>query len=117
VNYHGDIAPGKIATALAANHVFILPSKSENYGHSIIEALYAGRPVITSNNTPWNKLEAGKAGINISLTDKQELVNAIKNFTVMSQEELETWSSGARDYAEKAINIENISKQYDELFS
>ena len=51
VNYHGDIPPAEIVHALATNHVFILPSKSENYGHAIYEALSAGRPVITSNTT------------------------------------------------------------------
>ena len=116
VNYHGDINPDKIENALAQNHVFILPSKSENYGHSIIEALYAGRPVITSNHTPWNELEAVKAGMNVSITDQQELVNAIKTFAAMNQEELETSGKGARDYAEQAINIDSIRKQYEEMF-
>jgi glycosyltransferase involved in cell wall biosynthesis len=117
VTYHGDISPDKIEEALAANHVFILPSKSENYGHSIVEALYAGRPVITSNNTPWNELESEKAGANISLTDKQELVDAIRGFAVMNQEELEAWSKGARAYVEKAVNMETIMQQYNELFA
>jgi glycosyltransferase involved in cell wall biosynthesis len=116
VNYHGDIAPDKITGALAASHVFILPSKSENFGHSLYEALSAGRPVITSNNTPWNNLEAAKAGVNVSLDSTDELQNAIAFFAAMNQDELEVWSNGARDYAENAVKVEDISRQYEEMF-
>lgn len=115
VNYYGDIDPGKIVDALAANHVFILPSMSENYGHAIYEALSAGRPVITSNNTPWNKLETAKAGMNVSLTNTTDLVNAIELFAGMSQLEMEEWSNGARIYADGAVDIAQIRKQYAEM--
>lgn len=116
VNYHGDIAPDKIVDALAANHVFILPSKSENFGHALYEALSAGRPVITSNTTPWNNLEAAKAGVNVSLTDTQDMVKAIAFFAGMRQEEMEEWSRGARRYAEGAVDVEAIRNQYEEMF-
>ena len=116
VNYHGDLRPDKIVDALAANHVFILPSKSENYGHAIYEALSAGRPVITSHTTPWNNLQTAKAGINVSLTDKTEMVNAIERFAAMKPEELETWSKGARVYAVGAVDVEEIRRQYEEMF-
>lgn len=117
VNYHGDIEPGKIVDALAANHVFILPSKSENYGHAIYEALSAGRPVITSNATPWNNLQNTKAGINVSVNDTTELVNAIKLFAGMNQEELEAWSNGAGIYAKAAVDLAATRRQYEEMFS
>lgn len=117
VNYHGVMAPDKIVDALADNHVFILPSKSENFGHAIYEALRAGRPVITSNNTPWNNLQAAHAGVNISLTDKAEMVQAIEFFARMNQGRLKEWSAGARAYSEKAVDVVAIRKQYEEMFS
>ena len=67
VNYHKEIVPQKVKEVLMNAHVFILPSKSENFGHAIYEALSAGRPVITSNNTPWNNLRESCAGINVSV--------------------------------------------------
>src|SRR6185437_1663744 len=57
VVFHKEIEPQKVKEVLGNAHVFILPSKSENFGHAIFEALSAGRPVITSNNTPWNQLK------------------------------------------------------------
>jgi glycosyltransferase involved in cell wall biosynthesis len=116
VNYHGDIKPEKSLDVLAASHVFILPSKSENFGHAIYEALSAGRSVITSNTTPWNNLEVAKAGINVSLNEKDELVKAIVFFAGMDQEEMEEWSMAAGKYAEGAIDVNIIKKQYEEMF-
>lgn len=114
--YHGDIAPGVVTAALADSHVFILPSKSENFGHSLYEALSAGRPVITSNNTPWVNLKSIKAGINISLEGTKELQQAIGFFAAMGHNELEEWNKGAKSYAEAAIDMESIRGQYEEMF-
>jgi len=116
VKYYGDIPPQEVEIALSENHVFILPSKSENFGHAIYEALTAGKPVITSNNTPWNNLKASKAGINIEQNNPDELVNAINNFASMDQNEFEQWSNDANKYAANSINVDDIKQQYHKMF-
>lgn len=116
VDYRGDIPAVKIESVLKAAHVFILPSKSENFGHAIYEALSAGKPVITSHNTPWNNLEVAKAGMNISIDNSYELSKAICSFAAMNDCELKLWSDGARDYAKKAVDFESISNQYLDMF-
>ena len=117
VIYHKEIAPQKVIDALSRAHLFILPSKSENFGHAIYEALSAGRPVITSNNTPWNNLKELQAGINVAVEDITGLRDAIKFFAVMGQEELYLWSSGAFIYSEKALDVERIKKEYEAMFN
>jgi glycosyltransferase involved in cell wall biosynthesis len=116
VNYHGDIPPLMVSEALAANHVFILPSKSENFGHAIYEALTAGKPVITSNYTPWNNLEQAKAGFNIDPDMEDSIVKAINLLAGMDSDEFAQWSEGANRYASAAINITEIKQQYHEMF-
>lgn len=54
--------------------------------------------------------------MNVSLTDSTELVNAIELFAGMKKHELEAWSRGARIYATGAVNVEEIRRQYEEMF-
>jgi glycosyltransferase involved in cell wall biosynthesis len=117
VMMHGDVEPERVKDLLKEAHVFILPSKSENFGHAIYEALSAGRPVITSNFTPWNHLQESSAGMNVSLAIKEELRNAISFFSAMDKETLSQWSRGAIDYADKAVDVEKIKRQYKEMFA
>lgn len=117
VSYEGETIPTKISEALSSAHVFILPSKSENFGHAIYEALSAGKPVITSNNTPWNNLQQFQAGINADPENTKELSDAITYFASMNQEEFMHWSKGANKYAAEAINIEEIKEQYKRMFA
>lgn len=115
VKWHGAIATKEIEKALSQNQVFILPSKSENFGHSIIEALSAGRPIITSNGTPWNNLQQSLAGINTQV-DEKAISNAINFFVKMSDEDLQQWSNKAANYARQAIDISVLKEQYHLMF-
>jgi len=117
VVYKGEILPNKIPAALQQAHVFILPSKSENFGHAIYEAMTVGRPVITSYFTPWNNLKENNAGINVAIDDSKEIQAAVDFFARTDKETLEKWSRAARGFALKAIDIENIKKQYLEMFT
>jgi glycosyltransferase involved in cell wall biosynthesis len=116
VNYNGDIPPSEIKAALGKSHIFILPSKSENFGHAIYEALSAGRPVITSNNTPWNNLRESNAGINVSTDQINVIIEAINFFAKMTQEELDKWSLAAHQYAIQSVDFDMIRQQYKEMF-
>ena len=63
--YLGVASPKDVPEILRQHDFYIQPSRSENFGHSIFEALMAGLPVITSHKTPWNGLEKKKAGWNV----------------------------------------------------
>lgn len=113
---HKEIEPQRVKDVLLDAHVFILPSKSENFGHSIYEALSAGRPVITSRNTPWNNLRESFAGINVSVENNNELKEAIDFFAMMDKETLFQWQQGATAYADTAIDVEKIRGEYGRMF-
>jgi glycosyltransferase involved in cell wall biosynthesis len=115
VHYHGDTEPNAIDLLLAENHVFIMPSESENFGHSIYEALSAGKPVITSNATPWNNLPEAKAGMNVN-TETEEIKNAISLFVSMDNEEYKSFAAAAKSYIEQHTNEKEIDLQYRKLF-
>ena len=114
--YHGDLPPDQVENILNESQVFILPSKSENFGHALYEAFSAGLPVITSKATPWNELKEKQAGIN-SETEVAAIKNAIEFFANMENEEYVKWRAGAAAYAIKELNSFAIKTAYREMFS
>lgn len=116
VNYRGPLEPVDVKRTLSQYHVMVQPSKSENFGHSIFEALSAGLPVITSNFTPWNDLQQNEAGDNVSINDTEELVKSINAFTGFDNSTYEHWTKKAYAYAINKVDIPAIKKGYENMF-
>jgi len=116
VHFHREIPTHKIPAKLEGQHLFILPSVSENYGHAIIEALSAGVPVVTSYNLPWLHLEETGAGINLQ-PSAETLAAAIEKFAAMDHDTYFSCSLAAARYAREHTNLEALKKNYDELFN
>lgn len=73
--------------ALAKLDVLCAPSKQENFGMSIAEALLVGTPVIASTGTPWEELNTHRCGWWIPATI-EALANSLKDVHLLSREEL-----------------------------
>lgn len=116
VNYIGEVLPAVVEKELRSNHVFIMPSKSENFGHAIFEALSAKLPVITSNNTPWNNLHENLAGINVD-TEMVSIKLAIDFFTTMNNETYQKYAENAYNYFLSKNEIDSKMISYSNLFS
>lgn len=116
VIYHGFLNPLDLIHSLQQCHVFILHSNCENFCQAIYEALSAGRPVITSDQTPWNGLQEAKAGWNVKLNDFSCLKDAIKEAYSMNQMEYDEFCKGAREKARRFVAESNFEKQYESLF-
>lgn len=116
VTYMGDIRPENVQQAIAAAHVFILPTKGENFGHALYESLSVGRPIITSFFTPWNNLDEQKAGKNIDIVNEEGCLNAIKEFMEMEQNTYSQYCSGAYQMARNYYEKMDASAKYEKLF-
>lgn len=68
-SYMGDVPSEKVQERLSEQDVLILPSKSENYGHVVFEALSVGCIPIISDRTPWNSIAESNAGYVLPLNE------------------------------------------------
>lgn len=117
VNFIGQIEHFKIEDLLSNHHFFISPTKGENFGHSIFEAMVAGKPVIISNMTPWTNLEIQKAGWDIALNNMEKWKEIIKKTIDMNQNDYDKLSRTTWDYAKKYLSKYEGNKELKFLFS
>lgn len=72
----GDVRGPMKASAFAAADVFVLPSFSENFGISVVEAMAAGKPVVVTRGVPMHEtIEQAGAGL-VAGTDAASLAAA-----------------------------------------
>lgn len=81
--------------------VFVLPSKSENFGGVVIDALSCGTPVIATKGTPWNELATRQCGLWIDY-GVEPLVDALRKMVdVEDDKRLKMRDSGFEFVKEK----------------
>ncbi len=116
VNYVGAKKNDELADLIRQHHLFVLPTTGENFGHSIFEAMQAGRPVLISDQTPWQNLQSKKAGWDIAL-DRDKFIHVIKEVTELDQQGFDIYAKGAWLFAKDFINDSTARLQYFDLFS
>ena len=89
---------------------FVLPTHSENFGLAIAESLASGTPVITTVGTPWNDLNSSHAGAWIEI-GSQPLVETLRRFLSLSDEELETMGRNGRKLIENKYSAKVMAEE------
>lgn len=116
VNYQGIVQNDKVNDVYNENHIAILMTLGENFGHSIIEALVGGCPVVISDRTPWKKLDKYNAGYEISLDNEDRFIEVIEEYCNMDEKEYNLSSMYAFEYAKNHSNSDENIKSYLKLF-
>ena len=75
----GSVDYDQVSSVMAANDLFFLPMKGENFGHVILEAMMSGTPVLISNTTPWRHLTELKVGWDIPLEAPENFVGVLND--------------------------------------
>lgn len=117
VSYKGEIPFHEVQHVISSYHFLLMPTLNENYGHSIVESLLSGCPVIISDQTPWTDLEENNAGFSIPLNDRKKFVEAIRYAADMDQSAFSKKSKAANDYICKKIDLNLVLTQYKTLFN
>lgn len=79
VEIHDAVSPADVMTVMRGHDLFFLPTRGENFGHVIHEALNVGLPVLISDRTPWSGVAAAGAGWAFPLAAPEPFVQAIEH--------------------------------------
>ena len=99
VSFVGSVEGEEKKQLFMNSDFFVLPTYSENFGNVIAEALSYGKPVLTTNTTPWIEIQSKMCGyicspsvddilkslISISKLSKKEYLYMQKNAFIFSK--------------------------------
>ncbi len=112
----GDEVPhNEIINIFKRNDLFVLPTRGENFGHVIIEALSAGLPTLTSDKTPWSS-DYGE-GLKIIPLDKNKWIEFITNFSKFDDKLFIKTREDALNYALKYNTNNSPFKKNQDFFN
>jgi glycosyltransferase involved in cell wall biosynthesis len=101
--YVGPVPPDEVHATLQGYHFFLFPTLNENFGHVILEALLAGLPVLTSDQTYWRGLEAASAGWDLRLEDREQFAARVRECVAMGADRYRRMSRSAHDLARRYL--------------
>lgn len=115
VRYKGVIAHDQVASTIAGYHAYYMPTTGENFGHSIVEAMLMGKPVVISDQTPWTDVN-GNGGFAISLNDEKAFGATLRNLCEMDEADYRVCKNKIQDYIGKKLNVEETVRNYITAF-
>ena len=117
VVYKGDIKPIDVQPTLLKYDALALLTKGENFGHALYESLSVGRPIITSNFTPWMDLEFKKAGWNVDIFNLLQVEILLNKLSLLDKDKFDFYTNGAYNLAVNYYNSQNFVSAYKDCFS
>lgn len=103
VRYRGSIEHEQVIGTIAGYDLFFFPTRGENYGHVVLEALTAGTPILIADTTPWRNLAERGVGWELPLDSEHAFAEKIE--WMAGSKEITTMRENARSYAD--AHLEN----------
>lgn len=99
VRWHGPVPHEEVRGIFARHDLFLFPTLGENFGHVIFESLAAGTPVLVSDRTPWQDLDATGAGWVRSLDRIEDFTAVVDALAALPADERLAMRRRAHGYA------------------
>ena len=108
VRFVGELTGKAKLDAYRSADLYVLPTKSENFGITVAEALAAGTPVVVTQGAPWAGLAEHGAGwwIEQGVTP---LAIAMEDAMGRSRHELERMGARGRDWVARDFDWSRIA--------
>ena len=113
----GHLVKSRLLEKLIHSDLFVLPTKNENFGHAIVEAMFMGCPILISDQTPWTDINEFGGGAALSLNQKDDWLSYITMISNLEEIQWQRKSQQVLSYIKKSLNRENIKNEYIKLFS
>jgi glycosyltransferase involved in cell wall biosynthesis len=116
VVHEGALEPAQVVPTLAQHDLFFFPTRGENFGHVIHEALRAGLPLLISDKTPWQGLSQRLVGWDLPLNNAAEFAQMVEHVAAWSVQQRVECSSRARLLATEVGNDQAMIRANRRLF-
>ncbi len=116
VTYRGEVEHSQVAEIMTSHDLFFLPTRGENYGHVIAEALAAGTPVLIADTTAWRNLERAGVGWDLPLDAEQPYAERIDYCAGLDATAYQGWRHRVRDFANQRLADPQVIEANRNLF-
>nr|WP_321246924.1 glycosyltransferase [uncultured Psychroserpens sp.] len=116
LNHKGFIESELVLDTIKGYDFFILLSEGENFGHSILEALSVGCPVVISDKTPWRNLESKGIGWDLNINDSEKISSTFATISKINQEDYNKMANRAFIFAKDFSEDQELLNQNKNLF-
>lgn len=115
VEFTGFLSGKRLTQATRELDYLILPSKSENFGMVVIEALANGIPVIASTGTPWEELNTHRCGWWVDCTSDRLAKTLSEAIDLQESDRVEMGRNGQL-LVERNYTIREIAQKFKQLY-
>lgn len=116
VDYKGSLNHSEIADVLPTYDVYYLPTQTENFGHSIVEAMMAGCIPLISDRTPWKNLQDAECGWALPLDDVAAFARILDTLAQETEADFSVRRKKLQEYMDAKINLSLLEDQYSAAF-
>jgi glycosyltransferase involved in cell wall biosynthesis len=116
VQYKGEVGHEQVGQVFADHDLFLFPTRGENFGHVIYEALAQGCPVLISDQTPWRNLQVEGVGWDLRLDEPERFRTVLQQCVDSDDEWHSALSRRAMNYAAKRASDPDIVHANRRLF-
>lgn len=115
VEFSGAVYASGKWRVLAEADLFVLPTRSENFGMVVAEALACGTPALVSRGAPWESVERLGCGWWVDL-EASSFARALLEATALDRERLAAMGMVGRRFVESRFAWPVVASQMAELY-